>query len=204
MDKENLLWYLARLSGKLIIGVDPGTVNFGIVIIRYIPLQQLLKFSSILNAETMLENMCKIIYAKNVNIKVDYGTGTFGISKYMETLHWIEDYWLKSGGKIKFIYEYQMTVNKHTRGPSEYIKGYLERLHKFYKPLIESEEKKPNFKKNIQIGKICINDFYKQYSTHRTVNKKFAAAVLKSWPYPIDFDRKKIDDIGDALLLMLV
>jgi len=201
--KENIYWLIAKLKGKLVIGIDPGTVNFGIVIARICPIEELLKYDAILTADEILENIYKIIYIDNVNIKEDYGVGSFGVGKFMENLNWLEHSWLRTGGKVKVVYEYQMKVNKHTRGSNEYITGYMQRLKKYFTNLIEIIEKKPTFKKNLTICDININSFYANNSNHRAVNKKFAAAVLQKWPFPIKLTRKKIDDAGDALVLAL-
>lgn len=201
--KEHIYWLIAKLHGTIVIGIDPGTVNLGIVIARTCPLAELMKFSEILSADEILENIYKLIYVDNVNIKEDYGVGSFGLSKYMECLSWIETSWLRTGGRVKVVYEYQMKVNKHTRGSNEYITGYMHRLKKYFGNLIEIIEKKPAFKKNLTICNININSYYAKHSNHRAVNKKFAADVLRKWPFPIALSRKKIDDAGDALILAL-
>ena len=201
--KEHIYWLVAKLKGNIVIGIDPGTVNFGIVIARVCPLRELLRFESILSADDILENIYKIIYIDNVNIKEEYGIGSFGVGKFMEKLNWIETTWLRTGGKIRVIYEYQMKVNKHTRGSNEYITGYMQRLKKYFTNSIEIIEKKATFKKNLTICGINIKSYYGKYSNHRAVNKKFAADVLLKWPFPLNLSRKKIDDAGDALILVL-
>jgi Holliday junction resolvasome RuvABC endonuclease subunit len=203
INKEMVLWTLSRVYGKLIIGIDPGIVNFGIVVIRHIPLNILMQVEKILTADEILENLCKIIYADNVNIKEDYGVGTYGVSKFIDTLQFIDTYWLRYGGKIKMVHEYQMAINRNTRGANDYITGYICRLKKMYNTQITVDERKPNFKKGIVIGNLSMNSYYANCSNHRTVNKKFVSDLVRQWLYPIKTNRKKIDDIGDALLLAI-